>query len=127
MDSATRLDTLDLSIRAFHVLHNAGIQTVGDLAEFSETELLRLENFGRKSLNEVKRILPGVIRKLPAPGGSISKRRSEHRIEALRAASRIVAAQEGAGKSFVHGPMYEATRIAEQFAQWLETGECLSI
>lgn len=49
--------------------------------------------------------------------------RRNDRTEALRAASRIVAAQEGAGKSFVHGPMYETLNIAEPIARWLETGK----
>jgi DNA-directed RNA polymerase subunit alpha len=38
-------------------LKNANIQTIGELVQKSEAEMLKTKNFGRKSLNEIKEIL----------------------------------------------------------------------
>ena len=51
------VSTLDLSVRASNCLESEGIQTVGDLVSRSEDEMLKLKNFGRTSLNEVKKKL----------------------------------------------------------------------
>jgi DNA-directed RNA polymerase subunit alpha len=51
---ATRVDDLDFSVRTVNCLKKEGITTVGELAALSEDELLRLRNFGRKSLTEVR-------------------------------------------------------------------------
>jgi len=51
------VDELELSVRTAHCLKNLGIRTVGQLAATTETELLRSENFGRKSLRELKEVL----------------------------------------------------------------------
>jgi DNA-directed RNA polymerase alpha subunit len=42
------------SNRAANALHVAGVKTLAELAAMSEAELLRLPNFGRKSLQEIK-------------------------------------------------------------------------
>jgi DNA-directed RNA polymerase alpha subunit len=52
-----RLEELELSIRVFHALKQQDIETLGDVCKYSEAELLRYPNFGRKSLNELKEIL----------------------------------------------------------------------
>ena len=54
---AMPVSTLDLSVRASNCLESEGIQTVGDLVSRSEDEMLKLKNFGRTSLNEVKKKL----------------------------------------------------------------------
>jgi DNA-directed RNA polymerase subunit alpha len=54
---AMPVSTLDLSVRASNCLESEGIQTVGDLVARSEDEMLKLKNFGRTSLNEVKKKL----------------------------------------------------------------------
>jgi DNA-directed RNA polymerase subunit alpha len=41
-------------------LKNANIQTISDLVQKTEAEMLRTKNFGRKSLNEIKEILSGL-------------------------------------------------------------------
>ncbi len=48
---------LDLSVRASNCLESAKVNTVGDLARMSETDLLKVRSFGRTSLREVKRKL----------------------------------------------------------------------
>ncbi len=51
------VEELELSVRAYNCLKNANIQTIGELVQKSEQEMLRTKNFGRKSLNEIKEIL----------------------------------------------------------------------
>jgi len=51
------VEELELSVRAYNCLKNANIQTIGELIQKSEQEMLRTKNFGRKSLNEIKEIL----------------------------------------------------------------------
>lgn len=48
------IEELELSVRAHNCLINAGIKRVIDLINASEDDILRIKNFGRKSLNEVK-------------------------------------------------------------------------
>ena len=50
----TPIEELDLSVRAFNCLKANEIQTVGQLLQKREEELLALRNFGSKSLNEIK-------------------------------------------------------------------------
>lgn len=52
-----RVDELDLSVRVAHALRMQDIETLGDVCKYSEAELLRYPNFGRKSLNELKEVL----------------------------------------------------------------------
>ena len=74
------VEELELSVRSYNCLKNANIQTIGDLVQKSEAEMLRTKNFGRKSLNEIKEILAGLSlgfgmkmdaqgRLTPPPGG----------------------------------------------------------
>lgn len=51
------IDELELSARAHNCLANANITRVLDLINLSEEESLRIKNFGRKSLDEVKEVL----------------------------------------------------------------------
>ena len=51
------VEELELSVRSYNCLKNASIQTIGELVQKSESEMLRTKNFGRKSLNEIKEIL----------------------------------------------------------------------
>lgn len=54
---STRLEELELSVRTTNTLKNADILLVGDLVRMSEPEVLRIKDFGRKSLMEVKELL----------------------------------------------------------------------
>ena len=49
-----KIDEMELSVRSYNCLINEGIKYIGDLVQKSETDMLRLPNFGRKSLNELK-------------------------------------------------------------------------
>src|SRR5579885_796143 len=51
------VEELELSVRSYNCLKNANIQTIGDLVQKTEAEMLKTKNFGRKSLNEIKEIL----------------------------------------------------------------------
>ncbi|MCU0225661.1 MAG: DNA-directed RNA polymerase subunit alpha [Acidobacteria bacterium] len=51
------IDELELSVRSYNCLRNAGIEYVRDLVQRTEPELLKTKNFGRKSLNEIKELL----------------------------------------------------------------------
>lgn len=51
------IDELELSVRATNCLKSANITLVGELVQKSENEMLKTKNFGRKSLDEIKRVL----------------------------------------------------------------------
>ena len=51
------VEELELSVRSANCLKNAGIKLIGELVSRSESEMLKTQNFGRKSLNEIKDIL----------------------------------------------------------------------
>ena len=48
------IEELDLSVRSYNCLKRAGINTVFDLTEKTEPEMMKVRNLGRKSLEEVK-------------------------------------------------------------------------
>ena len=60
------IDELDLSVRSFNCLKRAGINTVEDLINKSEMDMMKVRNLGRKSLEEV-------IAKLASFGFSLKK------------------------------------------------------
>ena len=47
------IEELDLSVRSFNCLKRAGINTVEDLLNKSEEDMMKVRNLGRKSLEEV--------------------------------------------------------------------------
>jgi len=51
------VEELELSVRSANCLKNAGIKFIGELVSKTEAEMLKTQNFGRKSLNEIKDIL----------------------------------------------------------------------
>ena len=60
------IEELDLSVRSFNCLKRAGINTVEDLVNKSEDEMMKVRNLGRKSLEEV-------IAKLNSLGFNLTK------------------------------------------------------
>ena len=51
------VEDLELSVRSANCLKNAGINTIGELVQRTEADMLKTKNFGRKSLSELKDIL----------------------------------------------------------------------
>ncbi len=51
------VEELELSVRSANCLKNADIRLIGELVQKTEAEMLKTKNFGRKSLNEIKKIL----------------------------------------------------------------------
>jgi len=49
-----RIEELDFSVRTYNCLKKANILTIGDLLQISESDLMQIRNFGKKSLTEVK-------------------------------------------------------------------------
>ena len=47
----------ELSVRTANCLSLADIQTIGELISLSESEILKIPNFGRKSLNELRDVI----------------------------------------------------------------------
>jgi DNA-directed RNA polymerase subunit alpha len=82
------VEELELSVRSYNCLKNAGIQTINELVQKTESEMLRTKNFGRKSLNEIKEILAGL-------GLGLGMKPDSH--------GRLVAAPPGSGVSDVIG------------------------
>jgi DNA-directed RNA polymerase subunit alpha len=50
----TPIEELDLSVRSYNCLKRQGVNTIGQLTECSEQDLLNIRNFGAKSIEEVK-------------------------------------------------------------------------
>lgn len=53
-DKQRMIEDLDLSVRSYNCLKRAGIQTVDELTQKTEDEMMRVRNLGKKSLKEVK-------------------------------------------------------------------------
>jgi DNA-directed RNA polymerase subunit alpha len=51
------IEELELSVRSANCLKEGRIKTIGQLSRRSEEELLKMRNFGKKSLEEIKKIL----------------------------------------------------------------------
>jgi DNA-directed RNA polymerase subunit alpha len=51
------VETLNLSVRSFNCLKRAGISKVSELLDMSEDEIIKMRNFGKKSLDEIKAVL----------------------------------------------------------------------
>jgi DNA-directed RNA polymerase subunit alpha len=51
------IEELELGVRSYNCLKRAGIQTVGELLQRSESELAAIPNFGSKSIEEVRETL----------------------------------------------------------------------
>ena len=47
------IEELDLSVRSYNCLKRAGINSVQELADKSEADMMKVRNLGRKSLEEV--------------------------------------------------------------------------
>jgi DNA-directed RNA polymerase subunit alpha len=92
------VEELELSVRSYNCLKNANIQTIGELVQKTEAEMLRTKNFGRKSLNEIKEILANM-------GLSLGMRVDPH--------GRLVAGPTSSGGSS-GGPEFDEEELRDQ-------------
>lgn len=53
----TPLEDLDLSVRAFNCLKAAKINSLSELVQYEQDELMKFRNFGQKSLSEIEQVL----------------------------------------------------------------------
>lgn len=53
----TPLEDLDLSVRAFNCLKAAKINSLSELVQYEQEELMKFRNFGQKSLSEIEQML----------------------------------------------------------------------
>jgi DNA-directed RNA polymerase subunit alpha len=53
----TPIDDLELSVRSVNSLKNSNIRTLGDLVRQTESQILQVKNFGKKSLQEIADLL----------------------------------------------------------------------
>jgi len=53
----TKLNDMDLSVRALNCLKAAEVETLGDLVQYNRNDLLKFRNFGKKSLAELEELL----------------------------------------------------------------------
>jgi DNA-directed RNA polymerase subunit alpha len=53
----TPIEDFELSVRSVNSLKNSAIRTLGDLVRQSESQILQVKNFGKKSLNEIADLL----------------------------------------------------------------------
>ena len=54
------IEELDLSVRAYNCLKRAGINTIGELVQRNQEDMMKVRNLGRKSLEEVEQKLAGL-------------------------------------------------------------------
>jgi DNA-directed RNA polymerase subunit alpha len=59
-----KIEDLDFSARSLNCLAKANIKYLGDLIQLTEEDLLNLENFGKRSLFEVRDVVSGFSLKL---------------------------------------------------------------
>jgi DNA-directed RNA polymerase subunit alpha len=64
---STPLESLELSYRTSSCLRNDNMLTIGDVVGKTDRDLLKLPNFGRRSLNEIKEVLLRAGHKLGQP------------------------------------------------------------
>jgi DNA-directed RNA polymerase subunit alpha len=52
-----RIEELELSVRSYNCLKRAGIETIEELTQKTEEDMMKVRNLGKKSLKEVKEVL----------------------------------------------------------------------
>ncbi len=53
----TSINEIELSVRSSNCIQRANINTIGDLVRNNEQDMLKYRNFGKKSLNEIRKLL----------------------------------------------------------------------
>jgi len=75
------VEQLDLSVRTINCLRRATITTVGELITKGEKDLLRLRNFGQKSLREIRDRLKGLDLSLASDGEDLTPPAKEQSVQ----------------------------------------------
>lgn len=97
--SQTAIRDLPINLRIFQALESAGIKTVGELRDWSEPQLLKIRNLGRRSLSELKEIIgdydvdlrqrsPEEMAELTKPSQRVRCAYTSHHFECQRTAMR---------------------------------------
>ena len=91
------IEELEIGVRAYNCLKRAGIQTVGDLVQRSESELNAIPNFGKRSTEEViealQRSRPLAPRRVAGSGPGCATARRRHKLSRDSAHRKALAAQ----------------------------------
>lgn len=66
------VENLGLSVRSLNCLKRAGVRTVGDLRSYTEEDVMKLKNFGQKSLDEINEKLLEYGLALRRPDGDVA-------------------------------------------------------
>ncbi|HLK61744.1 MAG TPA: DNA-directed RNA polymerase subunit alpha [Chthonomonadaceae bacterium] len=76
-----RIEELDFSVRTYNCLKKANILTIPELVQYTETDLMQIRNFGKKSLTEVREKL-GMLGLTLKGGSTVNVDEDEGDIEA---------------------------------------------
>jgi hypothetical protein len=68
---ATNTGNVPFTVRAYNCLRAEGIETIGDLLKYSERDLCRIPNMGRKSIKDIKEVLASMNLMLKAPSRTV--------------------------------------------------------
>lgn len=77
------IDEVELSVRASNCIQKANIKTIGDLVGRTEAEMLKYKNFGKKSLNEIKKILTDMGLSLGMNVDDLRKKEKQEKVDVL--------------------------------------------
>lgn len=75
------IEELELSVRAYNCLKNANIKTLYELCSKTDGEMLKTKNFGRKSLEEIKKVLSDLGLSLGMDLESLGYKKNESEVE----------------------------------------------
>lgn len=75
------IEELELSVRAYNCLKNANIKTLYELCGKTDGEMLKTKNFGRKSLEEIKKVLSDLGLSLGMDLESLGYKKNDSEVE----------------------------------------------
>lgn len=70
----TKVNDVGLSVRSLNVLHAADCSTLGDVVNYSESDMLKFRNMGKKSLKEITDMLASFGLKWGMDNGALMKK-----------------------------------------------------
>lgn len=72
---ATKIGDIPFTVRAYNCLRAEGIETIDDLLKYSERDLCKVPNMGRKSINDIKEVLASMNLMLKAPSRTVVEKK----------------------------------------------------